>query len=334
MKDIFFSVITLVYNTKEEYLRTCLDSLRSINYDNKEFIIINDGSNEETSKILEEYKPLLNATLINQENKGISASRMIALSIAKGDYILFVDSDDIADSNGLLDLNNIIKDFNPDLIHFDDFKFKKTLDNIVSNHNYVPEGIIDKDLAIEEVCKLHINGVSNKVAKKELFAGIENYINTSYINGEDFQQTTFLVLNSNNVYFTRKPINYYRITEEPKTYYVDNIIRDTNYLVPGYKMLFELSKTNDKHLATFKEYAQKSIVYYGFKLCNMCDSFVKTKETLDELNKQEIVNILKKIECRTSFVSNLLFTLLTKKKYLTFLVLAKLYKLVFGFDEL
>ena len=89
------SIIIPVYNV-EKYLEECLNSVYEIDLD-KEVILVNDGSLDNSLRILEKYKKeYFNETIIiNQENKGLSGARNSGLKIAKGKYISFIDSDDI-----------------------------------------------------------------------------------------------------------------------------------------------------------------------------------------------------------------------------------------------
>ena len=88
------SVIVPVYNTAP-YLKQCFDSLLKQTYENIEFIIINDGSTDNSSEIIKEYaQKSPKFKVITQDNKGYSGARNSALEIASGDYIGFVDSDD------------------------------------------------------------------------------------------------------------------------------------------------------------------------------------------------------------------------------------------------
>ena len=90
------SVIVPVYNV-EDYLSRCLDSLIEQTYKDYEIICVNDCSPDNSAKILSNYQckyPDLIKVIDNEINLGLGRSREKALSLAKGDYILFVDSDD------------------------------------------------------------------------------------------------------------------------------------------------------------------------------------------------------------------------------------------------
>lgn len=89
------SIIVPVYNTGE-YLRDCLDSIVNQTFDDMEVIIIDDASSDNSLDILKEYASKYPQIKLyhNEENKGQSVTRNLGLSIATGDYIGFVDSDD------------------------------------------------------------------------------------------------------------------------------------------------------------------------------------------------------------------------------------------------
>ena len=91
------SVIIPAYNV-EKYIEKCLRSVMNQTYKNLEIIVVNDGSTDETLKIIRELANEDNRIIfINQDNKGVSASRNVALRKASGDFIMFVDSDDWVD---------------------------------------------------------------------------------------------------------------------------------------------------------------------------------------------------------------------------------------------
>lgn len=89
------SVIIPVYNT-DIYLNDCLKSVIKQSYKNLEIIIINDGSTDNSADIIEKYAKFdMRIKVISNTNHGVSYSRNCGINNAKGDYITFVDSDDI-----------------------------------------------------------------------------------------------------------------------------------------------------------------------------------------------------------------------------------------------
>lgn len=105
------SLVVPVYNT-EKYLRKCLDSLLNQTFHDIEIICINDGSTDNSAKILEEYPHI---KVITQENRGLSEARNTGIKAASGDYIGFVDSDDWVDLDFFEKLYNSITKYDADI---------------------------------------------------------------------------------------------------------------------------------------------------------------------------------------------------------------------------
>lgn len=118
------SIVIPVYNTSE-YLKECLDSFI---YETKqmknqvEIILVNDGSSDNSLEICRKYdEEFNNVVVIDQVNQGQSYSRNIGLEISTGDYVMFVDSDDMIAGKKLLNLIETIS--NQDVIFLDTIKF-------------------------------------------------------------------------------------------------------------------------------------------------------------------------------------------------------------------
>lgn len=104
------SVIVPIYNA-EKYLYDCLVSILNQTYKDFEVICVNDGSLDNSASICQEFVDKdARFILINQENGGVSSARNRALKDAKGDYICFVDSDDMIECHYLEILLNLAKD--------------------------------------------------------------------------------------------------------------------------------------------------------------------------------------------------------------------------------
>lgn len=119
------SLITCVYNT-EKYLRRCLESIKNQKYQDFEAIIINDGSTDNSQAIIDEYvNKDSRFRSITQENSGQANARNKGIKEAKGDYLVFVDSDDEIKNTYLLSLSEVI-DNNLD---FGFSKYKRVFDD-------------------------------------------------------------------------------------------------------------------------------------------------------------------------------------------------------------
>ena len=94
MKNFKISIIVPVFNA-EKYLRETVESVITQNYKNWELIAINDGSFDKSLEILTKFSNLdSRIKVITSNNKGVSNARNIGISMASGDYILMLDSDD------------------------------------------------------------------------------------------------------------------------------------------------------------------------------------------------------------------------------------------------
>ena len=114
MKKI--SVIVPIYNV-EKYLKRCLDSLVTQTYKEIEIILVNDGSTDGSTDIIEEYEGDHRIVVINKENGGLSSARNAGMQVLSGDYVMFIDGDDYIDIDGIERLVKHVDD-NTELILF------------------------------------------------------------------------------------------------------------------------------------------------------------------------------------------------------------------------
>lgn len=99
------SVIIPIYNASK-YLRKCIDSILTQSFQEFEIILINDASTDDSLKICQSYASIHHNIIVhsNDKNKGLYLSRIIGISLVKGDYITFLDSDDWLSKDTLLQL--------------------------------------------------------------------------------------------------------------------------------------------------------------------------------------------------------------------------------------
>ena len=99
MRKKRLSIIIPIFNS-EKYLCECLDSVLTCKNNDIEVILIDDGSTDNSYNICKDYQKKDNRiVLLQQKNAGVSRARNHGLEVAKGEYIGFVDSDDLLDEN-------------------------------------------------------------------------------------------------------------------------------------------------------------------------------------------------------------------------------------------
>lgn len=160
------SIIVPVYNV-EKYLRRCMDSLVSQTISDMEILVINDGSPDNSQKIIEEYEKKYSFVKgFVKENGGLSDARNYGIEIAKGEYIAFVDSDDYIENTMYETMYKkaITKEFDVVVCDFEE---------IYSDHSVLGTSKIKQDLMNPEQVKEQMHDIYpsawNKIYKKELF---------------------------------------------------------------------------------------------------------------------------------------------------------------------
>ncbi len=179
---IKFSIIVPVYNV-ENYLRKCLDSIVNQTCQNYEVIIICDKCSDNSEVIVDKYvKKYKNFSKIFAEKTGLSKARNLGIEASKGEYILFLDSDDFFEKTLLETINNEIKG-NPDLIRF---QIQDIVNDKIIKYEEIGFNTIDGISAFNKILKYHyIENAwsycySAKYYKKNKFKFMENCIAEDY----------------------------------------------------------------------------------------------------------------------------------------------------------
>lgn len=199
-----FSIVVPVYNV-EKYIRKCLESLLRQSYDNFEVIIVDDGSTDDSYKIIDEYvKKDSRFKSFKKKNGGLSDARNFGVNYVTGDYLLFVDSDDYIAADLLLNLKNVLDEKKVDLVAFN---------SIVCDDN---SNVISKRDVPEYVCR-NVNLVIKELVTRPFVETAWIYCynmdfwkehNFKYKNGmyhEDFGLTPLIIYEAKTI----SSINYF-----------------------------------------------------------------------------------------------------------------------------
>lgn len=207
MEEII-SVVVPIYKV-EKYLEKCIKSILEQTYKKLDIILVDDESPDECGKIIERYKEKdSRIRTIHQKNGGLSDARNNGWKIARGEYILFIDSDDWIEKNMIEILYNNAKVNNAD-ISICEFIEEDDDGNVLSSKKYNNEIRVFTSLeAIKELIQQNniTNHAWNKMYKTELFENIK------YPKGqlmEDISTTYKLIESSDRVVYQSIPLYHY-----------------------------------------------------------------------------------------------------------------------------
>lgn len=156
ISNVKVSIIIPMYNV-EKYILQCVSSILNSTFQDMEIIIVNDGSTDCSFQIIKDYIDSNKVILIHEEHKGLSAARNIGLRNARGDYIMFVDSDDYIEPNFIESLYNEVIKYNLD-IAISGFKYLCTDGSYTlqgRNIELINAGIINGVTYIEKSLSVH-----------------------------------------------------------------------------------------------------------------------------------------------------------------------------------
>ncbi len=166
------SIIVPVYNV-ERYLDNCIDSIVKQSYGNIEIILIDDGSTDSSSTICDSWTEKDKRIVVKHiPNGGVSNARNLGISVARGDYIAFVDSDDIVQPDFIEILYKNLVNTQSDLsICNFDFSVEQTLKHVNDKANLITFNRVES-LGQVLLGKYFSGQSCNKLFKKSLLRGV------------------------------------------------------------------------------------------------------------------------------------------------------------------
>lgn len=216
-----------VYNA-ENTLERCLDSILKQTYCDYEVIIVDDGSVDDSGKICDSYSLNDNRfRVVHKENAGVASARQLGVSLASGEYVIHIDSDDWIESNMLSDMMNEIGDAD---ILVSDYYY-----NTKHGQTYVRQvDCTTSEELLEKIIKGEVFGsLWHKLIRRNLYQNIE--FNTDLTFCED-QLLLFKILTTYQCQVINLHKAYYHyecnegsITQRTDRDYFDNKIKYEDY---------------------------------------------------------------------------------------------------------
>ena len=251
------SVIVPVYNAKE-FLEECVSSIIQQSYTNLDIILVDDGSTDGSGELCESLKKKdSRIKVIHKENGGVSSARNKGLSIATGNFIGFVDSDDVCKNDMYEKMINIFKnDDSVDFCYCDIFQDKK----VVSQGR---KGIIDKESKLKLIFPFGAS-VWNGLFKREKLKNI--YFDERFFYGEDLLfLVKYLKHIDGNIFHLDCPLYVYKtnnssITNQKGREKLNNIYK--NYILATKESYNEL-----KDSAIYEDIYSKKYIDLIYHVC-------------------------------------------------------------------
>lgn len=284
------SIIIPVYNV-EKYLRQCLDSVVNQTYNNFEIIIVNDGTKDNSQQIIDEF--VNNDSRIKgvfQKNQGLSGARNTGISVATGEYIMFVDSDDWLNLQTIEFCIDAIQKTNADVVLFSYFK---EYQNHSESNFILPENYF---FDATECQKLHqriigLNGpdLCNPANADSLVTAWGKLYKTEIITQNNLQFTDCKLIGTEDMWFnaqyflhiksaiySNKCLYHYRKinTSSLTSNYKVNLPKQWNYLYDLVENLLVENKLNSNYHAAFQNRISLSLIGLGLNEMSSNNSFL------------------------------------------------------------
>ena len=326
IKTDLVSIIIPVYNG-EKYIEKCLNSILSQTYKNIEVIIINDGSTDNTKKILEKFYDS-RVKKVHIKNGGVSNARNLGISSSNGKYLMFIDADDYLENNAIEKLYETIQEYEVDIIRFNGYVQKSN--KIFTKIEFPVENkkILDsKDDSKEIIELLNFPSKSLRCYSPLLFMKNENIIsfNTELCYLEDKLFYIENMLNNKKVLFLDECYYYYVYNTDSKTKGVDGYIEN----------ICDLLKSKKYIINVVEKYGYKDIELlnssYGLLIMYRIDFFVEnqnyksTRKLLVDIFDIEIISDSLNFNIKyLKKYKKIQYLLLKNKMYLLFYIFTKL----------
>ncbi len=250
-----FSVIIPAYNS-EKFIDKCIESVLSQTFSDFELVLVDDGSADNTLDVLNRYAERdSRVRVLHQENGGHTSARNLGLAHSRGEYILFVDSDDWLDLDVLEKCEIDIRKNNTDIIVFGIHCYSETSDYYI--YGSLPDGFYTvggSDTRVKDNLIMSENGsfafpksLSGKVFRREKIYDIQQSVPKTVLVGEDGAAFIGAVLASERISVLRD-FNYNCITRDGSVSHSSDelALRRCYDLLEFYRGMLDLS---DKSLA-------------------------------------------------------------------------------------
>ena len=304
------SIIIPVYNA-EKFLNKCLDSVVNQTYKNIEIICVNDGSKDDSLKILREYqKKDSRIIIIDKKNEGVSEARNVGIRKSTGEYITFIDSDDWIELNTIEILYNALLKEDVDVVrgnYFTNSSYEKVENSGKLYELENKKVLTSDDDFIEKVINKLLNGrlpcytVLLLIKKEKLLK--TNLFDKGIVYMEDTIFYNKLMNEIESIYFLQMPTYHYLINQESCTKSSEYYVRNMYNLLEVHKLIvkninddkFKEKEERTKIITT--QISNKIANYFFLMYLSGDKSNEELKKIIDELiNNEYLYKLFESVE--------------------------------------
>ena len=293
------SVIIPIFKV-ENYLKPCVDSVLSQSYKNLEIILVDDGSPDSCPQICDDYKSVdKRIVVIHKKNGGLSDARNVGLSSATGDYVLFLDSDDLWTENCAVSrlVDVLVQNPDSDLVFFQKYSFVDGTTPVTPKVYSHLDCRLNGSSKIEMLLSLqrranYLTSAYTKLIRKSLLID-DNIQFEKGLLSEDFDWSIDLYLKASKVVFSDEIFYAYRMRSGSITKTVG--IKHLNDL------LWVVEKWGQK-LPTMSIENEERNIYYDF-LCYVITILIANINIL-EREHREVLKSLSKYKLMFAYAHN------------------------------
>lgn len=294
------SVIMPVFNA-EKSLKKSVDSVLDQSFKELELIMIDDGSTDSSGKICDDYALVdKRIKVIHQKNSGVSNARNTGIKVAKGEYIIFLDSDDEMDLNLIEDNLKIIEKYNSDVLIFN---FRYSFPDHSIDNEYTQDGVFfgdDKkffDEKIEKVVEKELmNAPWNKIIRRDLIQKNKLVFDERFSIFEDAIFSLSVCANAKTLCINSKIYHSYNIWETGSL--------RTRWSESRFLAMKEYYKLEIKYCKKYKN-NHKQVLFFGSNFCNSLFAYMQLVSVSKELSYQKKREQIKAV-CNDNLVRNIL----------------------------
>ena len=326
------SIIVPVYNSGK-YIKNTIDSILNQSIKDLELILVNDGSTDNSGQIIDDYKKQdSRIKVIHQENKGVSCARNNGISIAQGEYLGFIDSDDMVDLNMYSMLYEVALKSNSDIV-CSGFVEEDTQGNIYRNYSYPYPDIVLVNDEIKQKVVSHLDNhleligggsMCTKIYKRSFIKNNGLSINEDITVGEDFCFNIEALYFANNVTGVAS-MPYHYMSVNPNSIMTKLDDKKLLKFIDGRKHIL---KTLEKYNFSSKNYTAFEYSRNFGNLIQIVDYKISNLPKLSEKYSTSI-NLLKSKDIKYSISQSDNKYLSKNLQLLKFLIKSHLYPVVF-----